>query len=136
MIVPKDSKKLSDGSFAGRVGCFHCRVATTTKRKQAAFRAKTKLAPASGTNKPPSAGPIMPEMLNCKPLKVAAEGNSASETIWGMIDVQAGALIANPTPMKNTQPRMRQGLSKCSQPSTAKPAAMAANPKLIKHINF
>jgi hypothetical protein len=35
-------------------------------------------------------------MLNCKPLKVAAEGNSASETIWGMIDVQTGALIANP----------------------------------------
>ena len=31
-------------------------------------------------------------MLNCKPLKVAAEGNSASETTWGTIDVQAGAL--------------------------------------------
>ena len=42
----------------------------------------------------------MPEMLNCKPLKVAAEGNSASETTCGTIDVQAGALIANPTPMK------------------------------------
>jgi hypothetical protein len=39
-----------------------------------------KVAPASGINKPPSAGPIIPEMLNCKPLKVAAEGNSSSET--------------------------------------------------------
>jgi hypothetical protein len=37
-------------------------------------------APANGTNKPPNAGPIIPEMLNCKPLKVAAEGNSVSET--------------------------------------------------------
>jgi hypothetical protein len=37
--------------------------------------------------------------------RVAAEGNSASETIGGTIDVQAGALIANPTPLKNTQPR-------------------------------
>ena len=31
-------------------------------------------------------------MLNCKPLNVAAEGNSASETTWGTIEVQAGAL--------------------------------------------
>jgi hypothetical protein len=59
---------------------FHWRVARTIRRKQAAFRAKTKLAPANGINKPPNAGPIIPEMLNCKPLKVAAEGNSASET--------------------------------------------------------
>jgi hypothetical protein len=45
-----------------------------------AFRAKTKLAPANGIKKPPNAGPMIPEMLNCKPLKVAAEGNSAFET--------------------------------------------------------
>jgi hypothetical protein len=78
----------------------------------------------------------MPEMLNCKPLKVAAEGNSASETIWGMIDVQAGALMANPTPMKNTQPRMRQGLRRRSQPSTAKVKVVAAKQTLTVHTSF
>jgi hypothetical protein len=40
-------------------------------------------------------------MLSCKLPKVAAEGNSASEMTWRTIDVQAGALIANLTPMKN-----------------------------------
>ena len=107
MTVRKESKKLSDGSFDSTVGCFHCRVARTTTRKQAALTAKTNFAPANGTNKPPNAGPIIPEMLSCKPLKVAAEGSSASETTWGTIDVQAGALKAKPTPMKNTQTRMR-----------------------------
>jgi hypothetical protein len=34
-------KKLSDGSFVGAIGCFHCRMASTTKRKQAALTAKT-----------------------------------------------------------------------------------------------
>ena len=29
-----------------------------------------------------------------------------------------------------------EGLSKCAQPSAAKPAAIAANPTLTKHINF
>src|SRR6516162_6581478 len=52
------------------------------------------------------------------------------------MDVQAGALKANPTPMQNTLTRMRQGLSRCSQPSTAMLVAAAANPKLIKHTNF
>src|SRR5438552_11748931 len=107
MIVPKDSKRPSDRSFAGTDGCFHWKIARTTTRKQAAFKAKTKLAPANGINKPPNAGPIIPEMLNCKPLNVAAEGNSASETTWGTIDVQAGALKANPTPMANKLTRMR-----------------------------
>ena len=53
-----------------------------------------------------------------------------------MIDVQAGALIANPTPMKNTPPRMRQGLRRCSQPSTAKAEAVAAKQTLIVHTSF
>jgi hypothetical protein len=30
------------------------------------------------TSKPSNVGPIIPETLNCKLLKVAAEGNSAS----------------------------------------------------------
>ena len=55
----------------------------------------------NGSNKPPNNGPIIPAMLSCKLPKVAAEGNSASEMTWRTIDVQAGALIANPTPMKN-----------------------------------
>src|ERR1700726_3456492 len=111
MTVPKDLKKLSDGSFARTVGCFHCRIASTTRRKQPALTAKTKFAPASGTKKPPNTGPIIPEMLSCKPLKVAADGSSPSETTWGTIDVQAGALKAKPTPTRNTLARMRQGLS-------------------------
>src|SRR3984893_6952333 len=136
MIDPKESKKLSKGSSVGETGCFHWRVARTTRRKQAALRAKTKLAPANGTNKPPNAGPIIPEMLSCKPLKVAAEGSSPSDTTWGTIDVKAGALKAKPTPRKNTPTRMRQGLRRCSQPSTAIPTAMAAKQRLIVHTNF
>src|SRR5262245_51057953 len=38
--------------------------------------------------------------------------------------------------MKNTLTRMMQGLSRCTEPSTDKPAAAAAKPKLIKHTNF
>src|SRR6202011_3810721 len=136
MTVQNEWKKLSDGSFASAVGCFHCRVARTTTRKQAALTAKTNFAPANGTNKPPNAGPIIPEMLSCKPLKVAAEGSSPSDTTWGTIDVQAGALKAKPTPRKNTPTRMRQGLRRCSQPSTAIPTAMAAKQRLIVHTNF
>src|SRR3984893_7421297 len=107
MTVQKELAKLSDGTFASAVGCFHRPIARTTTRKQAALAANTNFAPAHGTNKPPNAGPIIPEMLSCKPLNVAAEGSSASETTWGTIEVQAGALKANPTPMINTQPRMR-----------------------------
>jgi hypothetical protein len=39
--------------------------------------------------------------------QVAAEGRSPSETTWRTSDAQAGALMANPTPMRNTPPRMR-----------------------------
>jgi hypothetical protein len=35
-------------------------------------------------------------MLNCKPLKVAAEGNSASETIWGTIECPGRAVNGKP----------------------------------------
>jgi len=69
-----------------------------TKRKQAALVINTKFAPTDETNKPPNTGPTIPEMLNCKPLKVTAEGSSVSETTGGTIDVQVGALKANPTP--------------------------------------
>ena len=109
------------------VGCFHGQVARTTRRKQAALRAKTKFAPANGTNKAANAGPISPETLSCKPRKITAEGSSACETTWGTIDVQAGALKANPTPIRKTQTKMRKGLSRCNQLSSAKPMAVAAN---------
>src|ERR1700730_10071092 len=105
-MVPKDLKKLSDGSFVG-IDCFQCRIASTTSRKQDALTAKTKFALANGIKKPPKTGPIIPEMLSCKPLKVAADGSSPSETTWDTIDVQAGALKAKPTPSRNTPARMR-----------------------------
>src|ERR1700719_1774153 len=107
MTVQKELEKLSDGAFVSAVGCFHRPIARTTTRKQAALAANTNFAPANGINKPPNAGPIIPEMFSCKPLNVTAEGSSASETTWGTIDVQTGALKAKPTPMKNTQTRMR-----------------------------
>jgi hypothetical protein len=46
-------------------------------------RRYTKFAPANGTKKPPNTGPIIPEILSCKPLKAAADGSSRSETNWG-----------------------------------------------------
>src|ERR1700751_1415173 len=107
-----------------------------TKRKQAAFATNTKFAPANGINKPPNAGPTIPEMLNCKPLKVAAEGSSVSDTTLGTIDVQVGALKAKPTPRKKTPTRMRHGLRRCNQPTIAKATAIAANQKLTIHANF
>ena len=67
---------------------------------------------------------------SCKPLNIAAEGSSASETTWGTIDVHAGALKANPTPMKKTQTKMREGLSRCSHPSTAKANGGGGQPKI------
>src|SRR6516225_7408375 len=136
MFVAKDSKSPPAAGFTGTAGCFHWRIARTTRRKQAPLRAKTILAPAREINRPPNAGPIIPEMLNCRPLKVAAEGKSASETTCGTIDVQAGALKANPTPIKNTLTRMRKALRRCSQPSSAKVEASAASPTLIEHISF
>src|SRR5262245_28039501 len=105
--VPKDSKKPSDRSLTCTAGCFHCQRARTIRRKQAALRAKTKFDPANGTSKAANAGPTIPERLSCKPPNITAEGSSASETIWGTIDVQAGALKANPTPMKSTETKMR-----------------------------
>src|SRR5208337_3724628 len=111
-------------------------AALKTRRKQAPLSAKTKFAPTSGSSKPPSPGPTIPEIVSCNPLKVAAEGSSESETTWGTIDVQAGALKANPIPMKNTLTRMRGALSRRSQPSSAKERAVAAKQTLIAHTSF
>src|SRR6516164_5943970 len=97
----------SGGFFIGAVDRSRWRAARATRRRQEPLRAKTKLAPARGINRPASAGPTMPEILNCKPLKVAADGSSESETTWGTIAVQAGALKANPAPMTNTLARIK-----------------------------
>jgi hypothetical protein len=48
--------------------------------KQAVLAANTNFSAASGTSKPSNAGPIIPEMLSCRPLNLAAEGSRASET--------------------------------------------------------
>jgi hypothetical protein len=61
---------------------------------------------------------------------------SASETISGKIDIQAGALKAKPTPMRNTQIRIRPGLRRCNQSRIAKAAAAVANQRLITHSSF
>src|SRR5258708_35237329 len=78
----------------------------------------------------------MPEMLNCKPLKVTAEGSSLSETTCGTIDVQVGALKAKPTPRKKTLVRIRQGLRRCSRARTANATAIAASQRLMAHTSF
>jgi hypothetical protein len=60
------------------------------RKKQAEFIAKTELGLINRNNKPPIAGPIMPEIFSCRPPSVAAEGSSSFETISGWTDVQAG----------------------------------------------
>ena len=77
-------------------------LAKITAKKQAAFTANTELAPMKGSKNPPRAGPKIPEMLSCKPPRVAAEGSSEVETISGMIEVQAGDSNAKPAAIRNT----------------------------------
>src|SRR6516162_8496706 len=117
----------SDGLFTGAADRSRWRAARATRRRQEPLRTKTKLAPARGTNRVASAGPTMPEILNCKPLKVAADGSSESETTWGTIAVQAGGLKAHPAAMMNTLSGMKQGLSKWSQPSNSHAIAVIAD---------
>jgi hypothetical protein len=136
VAVLKGRSKFSDETFDTVSGCFHCRTDWITNRKQAALAINRGFAPKSGTSKPPNAGPTIPEMLNCKPLKVAAEGSSASDTTCGTIEVQVGALKANPTPRRKTPIRIRQGLRRCSQPRTANAAAVMANQRLIAHTSL
>src|ERR1700730_2342040 len=102
MIVRKDWEKFSAETFDIASGCFHCRIDRHTNKKQAPLTRNTKFAPAKVTNKPPNAGPIIPEILNCKPPKVAAEPSSEVETTSGTIDVQVGAFRANPPPRRKT----------------------------------
>src|SRR6516164_2382804 len=75
----------SDGLFTGAADRSRWRAARATRRRQEPLRTKTKLAPARGINRLANAGPTMPEILTCKPLKVAADGSSESETTWGTI---------------------------------------------------
>ena len=67
---------------------------------------------------------------------VVAAGSSASETISGTIEIEAGALKAKPIPMRNTQTRMRPGLMRRSQTGIAKLAAATANQRLIPQSKF
>lgn len=107
-----------------------------TTRKQTAFTANTQFAPINGKSMPPRAGPIIPEIFSCKPLKVAADGNSASETTSGTIAVQAGALKANPVPIRNTKASKMYGFSSRNEARRAREPAATANQRFIVEINF
>ena len=52
-------------------------TARITTRKQTAVRVNIQLAPMSGSSIPPTVGPMIPEIVSCKPPKVVAEGNSS-----------------------------------------------------------
>src|SRR5260370_38781714 len=78
-----------------------------------------------GRSAPPIAGPIMPEMFNCKPPTVEAAGSSSLETISGWIDVQAGEQNAKPHPIKKTARKRSHGLSN-SDPTTNQDQPAAA----------
>src|SRR4051794_954913 len=104
--VANDSKKFSRGSLDWRCRGRQVSKAPNISRKQAELAANTQLAPKNGNKRPPKAGPIIPDMFNCSPLSVDAEGNSSSETTSGTMAVQVGALKAKPTPVKKTAVRM------------------------------
>src|SRR5260370_27570423 len=66
-------------------------------------------------------------MLSCRPLKGDAEGSSSLDTIAGNTEEKAGALNANPVPIRNIEPRMRYGVRRFNQPTIASPPAHTAN---------
>src|ERR1700732_307905 len=102
-------------------------IVAKTNRKPAALRAKTTGAPTLLRRIPARAGPRILVMLNCMPFRVEADGSSLSVTNCGTSDAHAGALIAKPTPIKNTPPRSRNGFSKPAQPKNAKVPAQPAS---------
>lgn len=107
-----------------------------TIRKQIAFTVNTQFAPIKGSSMPPRAGPTIPEIFSCKPLRVAADGNSSSDTSSGTIAVQAGALKANPIPIRNTQASKMHGFSSRNEARRASEPAAAANQRFIIETNF
>src|SRR5207249_4224256 len=115
---------------------FHCATAAMTSRKQTAFATKIQLAPNRLRTTAAMAGPIMPQRLICTPPSVTAEGNSSEETTSGTTALQAGALKANPTPIRKMESKIRYGFSKPNAPSTASEPAQIANHRFIVHNNF
>ena len=83
-----------------------------------------------------TAGPTIPQRLNCKPPSVTAEGNSSFVTTSGTSALQAGALNANPIPIIKTEARITNGFRYPSAPSTARDAAEKASQKFIVDNNF
>src|SRR6202047_3258858 len=136
IAVVKDSKKFSNGSFDGLSFRFHCKIARITTRKQIAFTVNTQFAPISGRSIPPIAGPRIPEMLSCKPPSVTADGSSSSDTSSGTIAVQAGALKANPIPIRKTQIKIRYGLRIPSEPKIASSPAAPTSHTFINQSNL
>src|ERR1700730_11137128 len=132
----KDSKKFSNGRCDVLSFRFHCKIARITTRKQIAFTVNTQFAPISGSSIPPIAGPRIPEMFSCKPPSVAADGSASSETSSGTIAVQAGALKANPIPVKKIQIRIMYGLRTPSEPKIASSPAATASQTFITQSNL
>src|ERR1700755_532218 len=102
MALVIDSKKVSSGSF--ETCGLQDETATTTSRAQRAFSKKTVLGPTKSNSIPPKAGPAIAEMFSCRPLKTEAEGSCSLETISGTAAENAGALSANPIPIRNHDP--------------------------------
>ena len=58
-------------------------IANKRKKKQTEFIAKTTFGLTTRRSNPPRAGPIIPEIFNCNPPSVEAEGSSSLVTISG-----------------------------------------------------
>src|SRR5215469_12849035 len=102
--------------------------------KPTAFRPKTRGAPNLERITPAKAGPKIPDKLSCMPFSAEAEGNSSSATIRGTAEAQAGPLIANPVPSRNTPDKSSNGLSIPAQPSNARAPADPASHRLVTRI--
>src|SRR5258708_35924259 len=97
------------------------------RRKQTPFVAKIAFVPIKGITAPPRAGPIIPAISSCSPLKTDAEGSSSSDTMSVSKEANAGALKAKPAPIRNAKSRTRLPSRRCDQPRIASAPADAAN---------
>jgi hypothetical protein len=66
-------------------------------------------------------------MFSCRPLKIDAEGSSSLDTISGTTAEKTGALNANTVPIRNIEPRIRDGVRRFNQPRIASPPAQTAS---------
>ena len=109
----------------GKVG-----IVMKTNKKLAAFKPNTKGASSLARRIPAKAGPRIPDIFNCTPPRVKADGNSSSVTSCGTSDAHTGALTAKPRPSTNTPTRSSIGFKMPAQPRSAKTPAHPASHKL------